>query len=55
MRSSCSTTTISRRSRPRSTSTAPTPSEDDASAAGLFDAPGTDLSTLPDLDPRKKS
>ena len=33
----------------------PTPSEDDASAAGLFDAPGTDLSTLPDLDTRKKS
>ncbi len=33
----------------------PTPSEDDVSAAGLFDAPGTDLSTLPDLDTRKKS
>jgi len=32
-----------------------TPTQDEASPHGLFDAPGTDLSTLPDPDARKKS
>jgi hypothetical protein len=35
--------------------TAIAPEDADPSTRGLFDAPGTDLSTLPDPDARKKS
>jgi hypothetical protein len=35
--------------------TAPLPAEDEPATQGLFDAPGTDLSTLPDPDAPEKS